>query len=87
MRQARRLATRRSGSWSPSEPKKPLVTGTDFGHNDASTELFAFRDRPTIGGINQDTIHGIMGTNAQTLYGLSEAGPARALGMAEARAR
>src|SRR5262249_51202358 len=26
--------------------KQNLMTGTDFGHNDASTELFAFRDLP-----------------------------------------
>jgi predicted TIM-barrel fold metal-dependent hydrolase len=50
---------------------KNLITGTDYGHNDASTELFAFRDLPKTGNISQAAINGILGANAEVFYGLN----------------
>jgi predicted TIM-barrel fold metal-dependent hydrolase len=50
--------------------KKNLMTGTDFGHNDASTELFAFRDLPRIGNVDEEAIQGIVGNNARSFYAL-----------------
>jgi predicted TIM-barrel fold metal-dependent hydrolase len=51
--------------------EKNLITGTDYGHNDSSTELFAFRDLPKYGTISEAAISGILGSHAEALYGLS----------------
>ena len=50
--------------------KNPF-TGTDYGHNDASTGLFAFRDLPKFGNVSQAAITGILGANAQVFYGIT----------------
>jgi predicted TIM-barrel fold metal-dependent hydrolase len=51
--------------------KKNLVTGSDFGHHDTSTELFAFRDLPQSGKFDQESVDGVVGRNAQVLYGIA----------------
>jgi hypothetical protein len=47
-----------------------LITGTDYGHNDAATEFHAFRDLRERGEVDADVIEGILGRNAQTFYGI-----------------
>ena len=47
-----------------------LVLGTDYGHNDTSSELNAMRKLKSDGKILGASIDKILGSNAQTLYSL-----------------
>ena len=47
-----------------------LVLGTDYGHNDTSSEINAMRKLKTDGKIPAASIDKILGTNAQALYKL-----------------
>jgi predicted TIM-barrel fold metal-dependent hydrolase len=49
-----------------------LMTASDYGHDDTATELFAFQELPKMGNITEEAIHGLMGANAQTFYGISD---------------
>jgi predicted TIM-barrel fold metal-dependent hydrolase len=47
-----------------------LVLGTDYGHNDTSSEINAMRKLKADGKIPAASIDKILGTNAQALYNL-----------------
>jgi predicted TIM-barrel fold metal-dependent hydrolase len=48
-----------------------LVVGTDYGHNDTSTEIEAMRVLRDEKKLNSGVIDKILGANANALYGLS----------------
>ena len=47
-----------------------LVIGTDYGHNDQSTEIEALRNLQQSGGLDERAYRKITGDNARALYGL-----------------
>jgi predicted TIM-barrel fold metal-dependent hydrolase len=47
-----------------------LVLGTDYGHNDTSSEINAMRQLKADGKIPAASIDKILGTNARALYNL-----------------
>ncbi|MGE5537368.1 MAG: amidohydrolase family protein [Gemmatimonas sp.] len=47
-----------------------LVVGTDYGHNDTSSEIEALRLLKTRGGLQPAVVDKILGDNARALYGL-----------------
>ena len=50
-----------------------LVVGTDYGHQDQSSEIEAMRNMRDKGDVDPAVIDKIMGENAVTLYGLQDA--------------
>jgi len=50
--------------------KDNLVLGTDYGHNDTSTELHALRNLRDNGGLDPAIVDKILGDNPEKLYGL-----------------
>jgi predicted TIM-barrel fold metal-dependent hydrolase len=49
-----------------------LMTASDYGHDDTATELFFVEQLPRLGNITDDAIHGLLGANAQTFYGIDD---------------
>ena len=47
-----------------------LVIGTDYGHNDTSSEILALRKLKEEGGVPQRVVNRILDDNAKALYGL-----------------
>ena len=47
-----------------------IIIGTDYGHNDTSSELVALRKLREDGKIDSATADKILDRNARTLYGL-----------------
>ena len=47
-----------------------IVLGTDYGHNDTSSEIDAMRRLKADRKISEDSVDKILGRNAQELYGL-----------------
>jgi predicted TIM-barrel fold metal-dependent hydrolase len=47
-----------------------LVIGTDYGHNDQSTEIDALRNLKDNGGLGADQYRKIVDDNARALWGL-----------------
>ncbi|MEX0802733.1 MAG: amidohydrolase family protein [Candidatus Binatia bacterium] len=47
-----------------------LVIGTDYGHNDTSSEILALRKLKEEGGVPQQVVNCILDDNAKALYGL-----------------
>ena len=47
-----------------------IVLGTDYGHNDTSSEIDAMRRLKADMKISEDSVERILGRNAQALYGL-----------------
>jgi predicted TIM-barrel fold metal-dependent hydrolase len=47
-----------------------IVIGSDYGHNDTSSELQALRKLKTNGQVDASTVDKIMGENARRLYGI-----------------
>lgn len=50
-----------------------LVIGTDYGHADSSTELFALRTFSQLEALPAETRRKILDDNARALYGLNGA--------------
>src|SRR5207249_6036617 len=48
-----------------------IVIGTDYGHNDTSTEIKALRNIRDTGGVEPRIIDKILDDNARVLYGLN----------------
>ena len=47
-----------------------IVLGTDYGHNDTSSEIDAMRRLKADRKISEDSVDKILGRNAKALYGL-----------------
>jgi predicted TIM-barrel fold metal-dependent hydrolase len=47
-----------------------LVIGTDYGHADTSTEVYAMRNLAELAGVSQESARKILDDNARALYGL-----------------
>ena len=47
-----------------------LVIGTDYGHNDTSSEILALRKLKEDGTVPPETVNKILDDNARALYGL-----------------
>ena len=47
-----------------------IVIGTDYGHNDTSTEILALRNIRDSGAVDPEIIDKILDDNARALYGL-----------------
>jgi predicted TIM-barrel fold metal-dependent hydrolase len=47
-----------------------LVIGTDYGHNDTSSQIEALRLLRSEGSVPSDIVDKILGANARALYGL-----------------
>ena len=47
-----------------------LVIGTDYGHNDTSSEILALRKLKEDGSVPSEVVHKILDDNARALYGL-----------------
>jgi predicted TIM-barrel fold metal-dependent hydrolase len=55
-----------------------LMIGTDYGHNDSSTELDALTTLRETGGITPEVHKKIVDDNARAFYGLAPAGEQQA---------
>jgi predicted TIM-barrel fold metal-dependent hydrolase len=47
-----------------------LVIGTDYGHNDTSSEILALRKLKEDGAVPPEVVNKILDDNARALYGL-----------------
>ena len=47
-----------------------IVVGTDYGHQDQSSEIEALRDMRTRGDVDPEVVEKILGANAQALYNI-----------------